>query len=255
MIVTVDVGNSNVKFGISDNNEWVALWRVHTDIGKTADEYWILFDALIRGGGYRLEEVQRAVVSSVVPALSDTICSVVERLTGATPLRVSHLVQTGMDPESKTPPEMGNDLLANAVAAFHAHRRPTIVVDFGTAHSFTALSASGRVLGVAIAPGINTAVRTLERNTAQLPLVELEPPPQALARTTTHAIQAGVVYGYVGLVREVITRMGAEMESRPWVIATGGMADVLAPICDAVDEVRPWHTLEGLRILAELNPG
>lgn len=255
MIVAVDVGNSNVKFGVFNGKEWVALRRVHTDTAKTADEYYVLFEAFMRAGGFQIEAVTRAVVSSVVPALSDTIRAVVERLTGAAPLYVGRSVRTGMDPEAVIPPELGSDLLANAVAAFHARRGAAIVVDFGTAHSFTALSTTGRVLGVAIAPGIDGAVRTLQRNTAQLPLVELEPPPHALARTTTHAIQAGVVYGYVGLVREVVSRMGAEMASRPWVVATGGMAGVLAPLCDVIEEVRPWHTLEGLRILAELNPG
>ena len=255
MIVAVDVGNSNVKFGVFNGKEWVALRRVHTDTAKTADEYYVLFEAFIRAGGFHIEAVTRAVVSSVVPALGDTIRAVVERLTGAAPLYVDRSVRTGMDPEAVIPPELGSDLLANAVAAFHARRGAAIVVDFGTAHSFTALSETGRVLGVAIAPGIDGAVRTLQRNTAQLPLVELKPPPHALARTTTHAIQAGVIYGYVGLVREVVSRMGAEMASRPWVVATGGMAGVLAPLCDVIEEVRPWHTLEGLRILAELNPG
>lgn len=252
-ILTVDVGNTNIAFGIHDGSDWVEHWRLRTESEKTADEYLVLFHNLLEFSGHSDTRLDRTVVSSVVPALTPAITGVTERLTGQPPLIVSHTLTTGLDPATPIPGELGNDLLANAVAAYHIYRRAAIVVDFGTALTFTAVSGDGRILGVSIAPGLRSAVGALSTNTAQLPMVDLSPPPSALARTTVHSIQSGIVFGYVGLVKEVTQRMAAEMDQTPHIIATGGLAGTFAPLAACFDEVDQWLTLEGLRILGELN--
>lgn len=254
MILTIDIGNTNIAFGIHDHENWLDQWRLRTVLEKTADEYLVLFKSLLSSAGLTLTKVERVVISSVVPAVTPAIARVTEQLTGQPPLIVTHTLETGLSQESPIPGELGADLLANAVAAWHRHKTGAIVVDFGTALTFTAVSNTGQLLGVSIAPGLRSAVRALSTNTAQLPNVDLVPPPSALPRTTVHSIQAGIVYGYVGLVKEVVTRMKMEMDGSPAVVATGGLADVIAPHCDAFTEVRTWHTLEGLLRLAELNP-
>lgn len=254
MILTIDVGNSNIAFGMYDHGRWVDHWRLRTEPDKTADEYFVLFQNLIAAGGHPVRNVVRIVISSVVPALTPVIAAVTHRMSGQDPLIVRHTINTGLDPERPIPAELGSDLLANAVAAFHRYRQATIVVDFGTALTFTAVSATGAVLGVAIAPGVRSAVRALVSNTAQLPTVDLRAPKSALGLTTEHSIQAGIVFGYVGLVDSIVERMVAEMGEQPVVVATGGLSDVVAPLSKRITNVEPWHTLDGLRILAELNP-
>lgn len=254
MILTVDVGNTNIAFGLWHDGAWVDHWRLETNSERTSDEYLVLFRSLLEGGGHRDVRYQRIVVSSVVPSLTPAIVRVCERISGHEPLIVRHTVTTGLNPEAPIPPELGSDLLANAVAAWHRFAAATIVVDFGTALTFSAVSGDGRILGVSIAPGLRSAVAALSSNTAQLPGVDLVPPPHALARTTEHAIQSGVVFGYVGLVKEVVARMGAEMSEKPVVVATGGLAETFAPVAGCFDAVDQWLTLDGLRRLAELNP-
>lgn len=255
MILTIDVGNTNIAFGVHTGREWLDHWRLRTDSEQTADEYLVLFHNLLHVSGHELSTITRIVISSVVPALTPAIVRVAERLSpGTPPLLVHHKLVTGLNKDAAIPPEMGNDLLANAVAAYARCGGATIVVDFGTALTFTAVSGDGRVLGVSIAPGLRGAVRVLAGTTAQLPAVELVPPPAALARTTVHAIQSGIVFGYVGLVSEVVRRMSAEMSEKPTVIATGGQAEQFAPLTGIFDGVDQWLTLDGLRLLAELNP-
>lgn len=253
MILTIDIGNTNVAFGIWEGADWIDHWRLHTDPEQTSDEYYVLFRNLLDVSGQMLDEITGVAISSVVPALTPTIVRVTERLTGYSPLVVNHTVATGLNPATPIPPELGSDLLANAVAAYHRTKAGAIVVDFGTALSFTAVSGNGTVLGVNIAPGLRSAVRSLSASTSQLPIVDLAPPPNALPRTTEHAIQGGIVFGYVGLVKEVVSRMAAEMEGTPRVFATGGLAETFAPTTNCFDEVDQWLTLDGLRLLAELN--
>ncbi len=254
-ILTIDIGNTNIAFGIHDGGDWIHHWRLRTAVTRTADEYLVLFHNLFEISGHDETKIDRTVVSSVVPVLTPAIARVAERIHGAKPLIVNHELHTGLDPSQPIPVELGNDLLANAVAAFHLYRRDAIIVDFGTALTFTAVSGQGRILGVSIAPGLGSAVRALSSNTAQLPAVDLVEPPSALPRTTVHSIQSGIVYGYVGLVKEVTRRMSDEMESTPIVVATGGLAETIPPVTEIFDEVKPWLTLDGIRILGELNPG
>lgn len=255
MILTIDAGNTNIAFGIHTGRGWLDHWRLRTDTEQTADEYLVLFHNLLAVSGHELSTIRRIVISSVVPALTPAIVRVAQRLTPTVPpLVVNHELVTGLNPEAPIPAEMGSDLLANAVAAYARFQRAAIVVDFGTALTFTAISGEGRVLGVSIAPGLRGAVRILAGTTAQLPTVDLTPPPAALARTTVHSIQSGIVFGYVGLVSEVVKRMSAEMDERPLVVATGGQAEQFAPQAGIFDAVDQWLTLDGLRLLAEMNP-
>lgn len=254
MTLTVDIGNTNIAFGLWDQGAWVDHWRLQSSTEKTTDEYRVLFETLLQGGGQQPEHYHRIVLSSVVPALTPAIAAVARRLNGRDPLIVSHRLRTGLNPDHEIPAELGSDLLANAVAVWGRYGRGAIAVDFGTALTFTAVSDDGRILGVSIAPGLRGAVGALSTNTAQLPAVELVPPPSALARTTVHSIQSGVVYGYVGLVREVCGRMADEMAGTPLIVATGGLAETFAPVAGSFDAVDQWLTLDGLRRLSELNP-
>ena len=253
MILTVDVGNTNIAFGIWEEDRWVNHWRLKTDPETTSDEYLVLFHSLLTASGHRPERYGRIVVSSVVPALPPAIVAVAERLSGQPPLIVRHDLETGLNPDTPVPAELGSDLLANAVAVWHRYHRSAIAVDFGTALTFTAVSGDGTILGVSIAPGLRSALAALSSNTAQLPGVDLVPPPHALARTTVHSIQSGVVYGYVGLVKEVTDRMAREMDEQPLIVATGGLAETFAPVANYFDAVDQWLTLDGLRRIAELN--
>lgn len=253
MILTIDVGNTNIAFGVWHQDRWLDHWRLKTDPETTSDEYLVLFHSLLKVSGQQPEEYERIVISSVVPSLTPAIVAVAQRLNGQRPLIVTHDLETGLDPHSEIPRELGSDLLANAVAVRHRYGRAAIAVDFGTALTFTAVSGDGRIVGVSIAPGLRSAVAALSSNTAQLPGVDLAPPPAALARTTVHSIQSGVVYGYVGLVREVTDRMAREMDTAPLIVATGGLAETFAPVAGFFDAVDQWLTLDGLRRLGELN--
>ena len=258
MVLTIDIGNSNIAFGIHNGEEIVEHWRLRTDPSKTADEYRVLFRSLLSESRIPVHEVERVVLSSVVPGLTIPISRMISSLAGQKALVVSRNLNNGLHPKAKIPPELGSDLLANAVAANALIDTHVIVVDFGTALTFTAVSADGKILGVTISPGLQASLQALTSNTAQLLNVELLPPPSTLGQNTIHSIQSGVVLGYVGLVEGIVMRMKRDIEldlpGSVTVIATGGMADNIAPLTEVFDEIRPWHTLDGLRVFADLNP-
>ncbi len=253
MLLAIDVGNTNIAFGTYDGRHWTHHWRVRTVPDKMPDEYAVLFRALMREAGLELSQVDRAVLSSVVPPLTGTLATMLEREMGRKPLIVGPGVRTGLRIRTDNPAEVGADLVANAVAAYARLRDNCIAVDFGTALTFTAVAAPGDLLGVAIAPGLRAAVAALSSGTARLPLVRLMSPPAAIGRNTVHSIQAGVIFGYVGLVEGLIARMRDEMGGRAKAIATGGLAPVIAPLCTGFAAIEPWLTLDGLRIIAERN--
>ena len=258
MVLTVDIGNSNIAFGIHTGEKILEHWRLRTDPSKTADEYRVLFKSLLSESSVPAEEVKRVVVSSVVPGLTTPMSRMIGSLAGQPPLVVSKRLTTGLHPEARIPDELGADLLANAVAANALFDSHVIVIDFGTALTFTGVSDDGVILGVSISPGLHASLQALTSNTAQLLNVELLPPPTTLGQNTIHSIQSGLVLGYVSLVEGLVSRMKADIRrDRPGdvaVVATGGMVDSMAPLTEVFDEIRPWHTLDGLRILADLNP-
>jgi type III pantothenate kinase len=194
------------------------------------------------------------VLSSVVPPLTGAFRELCERYLGHSPLVLGPGVRTGLNIRTDNPTEVGADLIANAVAAHDLIRGHCIVVDFGTATTFSAVAEPGEFLGVAIAPGLGVAADALAGRTAQLPRVQLAAPSSAIGKNTVHSMQAGLVFGYVGLVEALIGRLRSEMAGQAQVIATGGLALTFAPLIEQIDVVEPWLTLEGLRLIAERNP-
>ena len=254
MLLAIDVGNTNIAFGIYREDEWTNHWRLRTVPEQMPDEYAVLFRSLFRESNIAIGGIERAVMASVVPSVTDALTRMLADQLARPPLVVGPGVRTGIRIRTDNPSEVGGDLVANAVAAYTRFEQNCIVVDFGTALTFTAVAVPGDLLGVAIAPGLNSAAASLSSQTAQLPRVQLAPPPAAIGRNTVHSIQSGVVYGYVGLVEALIRRMRAEMGGSALAIATGGLARVIPPLSSEFAAIEPWLTLEGLRIISERNP-
>jgi type III pantothenate kinase len=253
MLLAIDVGNTNIAFGIYHDGHWTDHWRIRTVPDQMPDEYAALFREIFRDSGIGMRDINLAVLSSVVPQVTGALTSMLEEQTGQKPLVLGPGVRTGIRIRTDNPAEVGADLVANAVAAHARYQRNCVVVDFGTALTFTAVAEPGDLLGVAIAPGLNAAASSLSSKTAQLPRVWLAPPPAAIGRNTVHSIQAGVVFGYVGLVEALIRKMRAEMGGKALAVATGGQARIIAPHSDEFTAIEPWLTLDGLRIIAERN--
>jgi type III pantothenate kinase len=254
MLLAVSVGNSHITFGVHEKNAWSRRWRIQTVHAKTSDEYLVIFRALLDAAEIPSDRIDSAILSSVVPPLTGTMAETVRVLCGHPPLLLSPDLDLGLRITTENPAEVGADLVANAVAAFDRFKGNCIVVDFGTALSFTAVAAPGELRGVAIAPGLTSAVESLARNTAQLPSVPLAPPPVACGRNSVHSIQAGIVFGYIGLVGEIIRRMRAELGGSAGVAVTGGQSQIMAPLLGEKLLHEQWLTLEGLRIISDRNP-
>ncbi len=258
MLLAVDVGNTNVVFGVHDGECWLHHWRVRTVRDKMPDEYGALLRMLLREAEMTMAAFDRIAMASVVPPLTGRMEEMFAEQTALTPLVVSHEVKTGLTFAVDNPSEVGADLIADAVAALALNSGPCVVVDFGTATTFTAVSGMGTFMGVAIAPGVNLSAAALSGGTAQLPQVRLQAPPQALGTNTIHAIQSGVLLGYVSMVEGMLARFEREVTNRlgidtVTILATGGLANVIAPLTDALSWVEPWLTLDGIRMIAEQN--
>lgn len=254
MLLAIDIGNSNIVIGVCDDGRWRSHWRVQSAPDKTSDQYRLSLRGLLEQDHIPASGIQRVVLSSVVPSLTQTLKKAVSHTTEADLTLVDTELHLNIRIDTEHPAEVGSDLIANAVAAYDRYRTRTIVADFGTALTFTAVDEHGVFRGVAIAPGLQTAARALSQSTAQLPEVELSAPARVTGRTTTEALQAGTVMGFVGLVERIIGDMNRELGGNARVVATGGLVDVMAPLSGMIHEVDHWLTLEGLRILAELNP-
>jgi type III pantothenate kinase len=254
MLLAVNIGNSSSRFGVHDGARWIGHWRLSTVPDRMPDEYEVLLSHLLAGVGLELRRIERTVLASVVPPATEQICTMLVERGGAAPLVVAPGVRTGIRIRTDNPIEVGADLVANAVAAYDRFGGACLAVDFGTALSFTAVSGKGDLVGVAIAPGLTYALRALTENTAQLPMVPLAAPPSAIGRNTIHSIQSGVVLGYVGLVESLVRRITSELAEPARVVATGGQSLAIAPLTSVFDEVDPWLTLDGLRLIGERNP-
>jgi type III pantothenate kinase len=253
VLLAVSVGNSHITFGGHEKGGWVHRWRIQTVHAKTADEYLVVFRSLLDAAGIPPNAVEATILSSVVPPLTATMVDTLVQLTGRAPLLLSPGLDVGLRITTENPAEVGADLVANAAAAFDRFKGNCIVVDFGTALSFTAVAAPGELRGVAIAPGLTSAVNSLAHDTAQLPRVHLAPPPAAAGRNTVQSIQAGIVFGYIGLVEAIIRRMKAELGGSADVVVTGGQSQIMAPLLGEPVLHEQWLTLEGLRIIAARN--
>jgi len=252
MLLAVDIGNTNVVFGIYHSERWIKNWRLQTNALKTADEYAVIFNALLEAGKVNRKEITKIVLCSVVPTLVAPFSEMVSELLTGKILWVDREIYSRLPVRITNPNEIGADLVANSVAAYTQYGRYTMVIDFGTALTFTTIGGDAEIAGVVIAPGLFTAVNSLAGKTAQLPSVHLEPPPSVLGDTTIHAIQSGILYGYSGLVDCIIEKTEQELDHKLHIVATGGLSQKVAPLTKRIKKVDPMLTLEGLRIIVTL---
>jgi type III pantothenate kinase len=249
----VDIGNTNIVMGLYDGEELASHWRVATVHRRMADEYAMLVLDLFERAALDTEDVSGVIVASVVPPLTGVFEKLSQRYFQQTPMVVGPGVRTGVPILYDSPQEVGADRIVNAVAAYQRYRSSVCIVDFGTATTFDALSAAGEYLGGAIAPGIGIAAEALFQRTAKLPRIELVRPPGAIGKTTVQSMQSGLLFGYVGLVEGMIARFRAELGPEMKVLATGGLASLIAQETPAIDAVDPWLTLDGLRLIWNMN--
>lgn len=253
MLLVIDVGNSNTVLGIYDGHELKKDWRVGTDKYRTVDEYAMLINDLFSLSGLAFTDLSAVIISSVVPPMLNTIEGLCRQYFQLTPFVVGPGMKTGMPIQYDNPREVGADRIVNAVAAYDKTRCALIIVDFGTATTFDVISAEGTYQGGAIAPGVGISADALFDRASKLPRVEFSRPAHIIAKNTIHSMQAGIFFGYVGLVEGIVSRMKKELNQTPKVIATGGLAAPIAEATDCIDQVEPFLTLEGLRLLYERN--
>ena len=257
MLLAFDVGNTNIVLGVYKDKELLNYWRIATDKSKTSDEYGMLIHQLFQYEGLKLEEVEDVIISSVVPPLMYSLQHMSINYCKKEAIVVGPGIKTGMNIKIDNPKQVGADRVVNAVAAFEQYGGPLIIVDFGTATTFCAVSEKGEYLGGSISPGIKISSEALFQNAAKLPRVELIKPGTVIGKNTVAGMQAGIIYGYVGLVDYIVKRMKAELGDhlKTKVIATGGLAGLIASESETIDEVNRFLTLDGLRIIYERNKG
>ncbi|MEK6716581.1 MAG: pantothenate kinase [candidate division NC10 bacterium RIFCSPLOWO2_12_FULL_66_18] len=253
MLLALDVGNTNTVIGVFDGKALLTHWRLSTRREGTRDEYGMLIKGLFDFAGLAFQGVSTLILSSVVPPLQGPLEEMARQYFGVEPMVVGPGIKTGMPILYESPRDVGADRIVNAVAAFEAYGGPCIVVDFGTATTFDAISARGEYLGGAICPGIGISSEALFQHAAKLPRVDIARPKVIIGKNTVGSMQAGLFYGYLSLVEGIVARMRAELGGRAAVVATGGLAQLLLTESTAVDHVDPLLTLTGLRILFERN--
>jgi type III pantothenate kinase len=255
LILVFDVGNTNTVIGVYDGEKLLNHWRIRTNAQRTCDEYGILLRSLLENDKLNLKDIKSVVVSSVVPTLMMELEWMSRKFFACRPLIIGPGVKNGLAIKYENPREVGADRVVNAVAAYNKYGGPLIIVDFGTATTFCVVSAKGEYLGGAIAPGIIISTEALVSKAAKLPRVEMQRPRSLIGKNTVSSMQAGIMYGFVGQVEGIITRMKTEIEGEPQVIATGGLAAVIARETDVIDKVDEFLTLDGLRLIYEMNRG
>lgn len=253
MILALDIGNTNTVCGVLRDGQWIADWRLATDRLRTSDEYGFILRGMLVAGGIRPEDLKGVIISSVVPPVTGLFAEMSRDCFGLEPMIVGPGIKTGLVIRYENPREVGADRVVNAVAAIRLYGSPLIIVDFGTATTFCAISVTGEYLGGVIAPGIGISAEALFMRAAKLPRVELDKPKTVIGRNTVSSMQSGLVYGYIGLIEGIITRMIQEMGCKPKVVATGGLSALFARESDMIDVTNSRLTLEGLRFLYELN--
>ena len=253
MLLAIDIGNTNITFGVFDSENLLATWRMATDVNKMPDEYAIVMLSMLGHRDLKPSSITGIAMCSTVPPLNTIFEELFQQYLGITPLIVSPGVKTGVRIRFDNPREVGPDRIANTAAAHHLYEGPVIVVDFGTATTFDVVSGEGDFIGGVIAPGIAGAADALFTRTAALPRIELIAPKQAIGSSTISAMQSGIVFGYVGLVEGIVSRIQREIGEKATVVATGGYAYVIAPATNVIDTVDPNITLVGLRLIYMMN--
>lgn len=254
MILTLDIGNSNIKTALFEEGEMAHYWRISTSLSKTSDEYGILLMNMFAHESVKPEEVEGIVISSVVPTINFTIEHMCQNYFHMQPMMVAPGIKTGINIKYENPRELGSDRIANAVAAYAQYGGPCIFIDFGTATTFGVVDENGSFLGGSIFPGIKVASEALVSGTAKLPRFAIEKPESVIGRTTLTNLQSGMYYGYVGLVKHIVQKMKQELGRQDAiVVATGGMALLISEESKVIDKLDGLLTLKGLRMIYERN--
>ncbi|MCX5780258.1 MAG: type III pantothenate kinase [Firmicutes bacterium] len=255
MVLVFDVGNTNIVVGVFAGKQLLTHWRIRTDTLRTADEYGVMLNSLFHYHDLSMQSVKSVVISSVVPTLMMELDWMTERYFGCKPLVVGPGIKTGLAIKYDNPREVGADRVVNAVAALHKYGPPLIIIDFGTATTFCVVNEASEYLGGAIAPGIQISTEALVNRASKLPRIELSVPKSVIGKNTVMSMQVGIMYGFVGQVEGIINRMKKEIHGEPRVIATGGLASLIAGETDSIDVVDEYLTLEGLNLIYEMNRG
>lgn len=258
MILLVDAGNTNIVLGVHNGEKYIASWRISSEGNKTSDEYSIQVMQLFNLSDIEPKEITGVIVSSVVPNIMHSLENMLRKCFCQETIIVGPGIKTGINIKYDNPREVGADRIVNAVAAYEIYKRPVIIIDFGTATTFCAVRENGDYLGGCICPGIRISADALFERAAKLPRVELEVPKSMICKNTVSSMQAGIIFGYIGQVEYIVKKMKQEMKSskhkeEPFVIATGGLANLIAKETDVIDKVDSDLTLEGLKILYEKN--
>lgn len=255
MLLVIDVGNTNITLGVYREAALLADWRIRTQHGRTADEYGMLLRELLDYVGLTLKDIDAIAVSNVVPPTMSALIETGRKYFGVQPYVVDPVAQTDIEVHYEPKSAVGADRIVNAVAAFVLYGGPAVVVDLGTATTLDAISGNGAYLGGAIAPGIGISMDALFRSAARLPRVDLVRPPSAIGVTTETSMQAGILYGFAGQIDELVTKFREELGEDTKVIATGGLAELIAAESRTIQIINPLLTLDGLRIMWERQSG
>lgn len=253
MLLTIDIGNTNLTLGLYEGDQLGAHWRLATDNNRMPDEYGLQFLGLLQNAGKTLNDIHGISLASVVPPLTARVIQACREYLKQEPLIVDAGIKTGIKIRYEDPRAVGADRVCDAVAVMKFYGGPACVVDFGTATTFNAITKEGEYLGGAITAGVNLAAEGLFTHAAKLPRIDLQRPPSVIGRNTVHAMQSGLLFGYVSMVEGMVARFRSELGSDMKVIATGGMAEIIAKETQVVNHIAPWLTLDGLRIIWELN--
>ena len=253
MLLTIDVGNTNLTLGVYDGEKLGPHWRLATDHERMPDEYGLQFLGLLDHVGYTTADLNGICLASVVPPLTGRVSQACREYLKQEALLVDTGIKTGIRIRYEDPRAVGADRVADAVAVYHLYGGPACIIDFGTATTFNALTAEGEYLGGAITVGINLAAEALFQRAAKLPRIDIQRPPSVIGRNSVHAMQSGLLFGYVAMVEGMVTRFRVELGEDMKVIATGGLAEIVAKETPVIQHLAPWLTLDGLRIIWELN--
>ncbi|WP_419662546.1 CoaX: type III pantothenate kinase [Desulfosarcina variabilis str. Montpellier] len=252
MLLVIDVGNTNTVMGIYQQDTLIKDWRIRTERKTTEDEFNVIVTSLFSIDGIDAKQIRKTIISSVVPPMVTILDSFCRKYLGHSPQWVDARSYTGMPILINNPAELGADRIVNSVAAYHRYKKSLIIIDFGTATTFDVVSQNGEYLGGAISPGIMIASEALFREASKLPRVEIfESPENVVGKDTASSIKSGIIFGYAGLVDGIVTRIKAQMEIDPMVLATGGLAPLMSNVANLIDKVDGSLTLEGLRIISD----